>query len=52
MTESKAAASEKTDHRSVMKKRVERKEDGRTLIYYTFEKSLNEPKPSDGEAAK
>ena len=52
MTESKAAASEKTDHRSVMKKRVERKEDGRTLIYYTFEKSTKQQKQSESEAAK
>lgn len=52
MPESKAAATEQTDHRSVMNKRVERKEDGRTLIFYTFEKSESEHKPNDSEAAK
>ncbi len=52
MPESKAAATEKTDDRSVMKKRVERKEDGRTLIFYTFEKSVSEHKANDSEAAK
>ncbi|MBS1953162.1 MAG: hypothetical protein JST89_03195 [Cyanobacteria bacterium SZAS-4] len=52
MPESNAAPTEKTDDRPVMHKRVEHKEDGRTLIYYTFEKSVNEQKKSESEAAK
>ncbi len=52
MSESKAAPTEKTDDRPVMNKRVERKEDGRTLIYYTFEKSAKQQKQNESEAAK
>lgn len=49
MPESKAAPTEDTDSRSIMNKRVERKEDGRTLIYYTFEKSASSQKQSERE---
>ncbi len=52
MPESKAALTEKSDDRPVMNKRVERKEDGRTLIYYTFEESANQQKRNESEAAK
>lgn len=52
MPESKATPTNKTEDRSVMNKRVERKEDGRTLIYYTFEKSTKQQKQSESEAAK
>ena len=52
MPESKAALTEKSDDRPVMNKRVERKEDGRTLIYYTFGKSADEQKESKSEATK
>jgi hypothetical protein len=37
MPEPKATPLEKIDDRPTMHKRVERKEDGRTLIYYTFD---------------
>jgi hypothetical protein len=37
MPEPKATPLEKTDERPTMHKRVDVKEDGRTLIYYTFD---------------
>ena len=52
MPESKAALTEKSDERPVMNKRVERKEDGRTLIYYTFEEPANHQKQSEIEGDK
>lgn len=39
MSESKSVVTEKCDQRPTMRKRVEQKEDGRVLIYYTFEAS-------------
>lgn len=39
MSESKSVLTEKCDQRPVMHKRVEQMEDGRILIYYTFEES-------------
>ena len=52
MPESKAALSEKSDERPVMKKRVERKEDGRALIYYTFEEPATPQKERESQGDK
>lgn len=47
MPEQKAAQTDKNDDRSVMNKRVERKDDGRILIYYKFDEK---PAPADSSS--
>ncbi len=39
MPDPKASPVEKTQERPIMHKRVEHKDDGRILIYYTFDES-------------
>jgi len=52
MPESKAVLTEKSDERPVMNKRVDRKEDGRTLIYYTFDEPASREQESESEGGK
>ncbi|HEY9677831.1 MAG TPA: hypothetical protein V6C76_07465 [Drouetiella sp.] len=49
--ESNSSSRTKSEERAVMHKRVEQKEDGRTLIYYTFGDEERE-KSQDGVEAK
>jgi hypothetical protein len=44
MPDPKAVPLEKTQERPIMHKRVEHKDDGRILIYYTFDQSTDNQK--------
>ena len=52
MPDSKASPLEKTLDRPKMHKRVEQKEDGRVLIYYTFDQTGEEEKKNVSRADK
>lgn len=52
MPDSKASPLKKTEERPTMHKRVEEKEDGRVLIYYTFDQKSDEKEQNVSGADK